>query len=55
METEGSLPFSQGPSTGPYTEPDKSSPYTPSYLSKIHVSIILPPYIIYSLYICQKS
>jgi hypothetical protein len=27
MEPEGSLPCSQGPSTGPYPEPDQSSPY----------------------------
>jgi hypothetical protein len=27
IETEDSLPFSQEPSTGPYTEPYQSSPY----------------------------
>jgi hypothetical protein len=27
METEGSLPRSQEPSTGPYPEPDGSNPY----------------------------
>jgi hypothetical protein len=30
MEPEGSLPSSQGPSTGPYPEPDQSSPATVS-------------------------
>jgi hypothetical protein len=30
MEPEGSLPCLQGPSTGPYPEPDQSSPYQPT-------------------------
>jgi hypothetical protein len=28
MEYEGSLPYSQEPSTDPYSEPDQSNPYT---------------------------
>jgi hypothetical protein len=30
MEPEGSLPYSQQLSNGPYPEPDKSSPYHPT-------------------------
>jgi hypothetical protein len=42
MEPEGLLSCLQEPSTGPYPEPDQSSPYHP-ILSKIHFYIILPP------------
>jgi hypothetical protein len=42
MEPVGSLPCSQEPSTGPYPEPDQSSPYHP-ILSKIYFNIIHPP------------
>jgi hypothetical protein len=42
MEPEGSLPYSQEPSTGPYPEPDRSSPHHP-ILSKIHFNIVHPP------------
>jgi hypothetical protein len=38
MEPEGSLPCSQEPSTGPYPEPDQSSPYHAT-----HFNIILQP------------
>jgi hypothetical protein len=30
METESSFPYSQQPATGPYTEPDESSPHHPT-------------------------
>jgi hypothetical protein len=40
METESSLPCSQERTTGLYSEPDESSPYS-SILSKIHFKIIL--------------
>jgi hypothetical protein len=42
MELEGSLPLSQVPSTCLYPEPAESSPYSTSYLLKIHPIIILP-------------
>jgi hypothetical protein len=42
LEPEGSLPCSQGPSTGPYPKPDESSAYHHN-LSKIHFNIIHPP------------
>jgi hypothetical protein len=42
MEPEGSLPCLQGPSTGPYPEPDQSNPYHPklSLLSSISLLFI---------------
>jgi len=30
MESEGSLPYSQQPTTDPYPEPDASSPHLPT-------------------------
>jgi len=36
MEPEGSLPFLQKSATGPYPEPDESSPYVPLCFPKIH-------------------
>jgi hypothetical protein len=41
MEPEGSLPCSQEPSTGPYPEADKFSPYHP-ILSKICNMVMSP-------------
>jgi hypothetical protein len=41
MEPEGSLPCSEEPSTGPYPETDRASPYHP-ILSKIHLRLGLP-------------
>jgi hypothetical protein len=40
---EGSLPCSQEPSTGPYPDPDQSSLYHPTLLSKIYFNIIQAP------------
>jgi hypothetical protein len=34
METEGSSPRSQQPATGPYPEPDESSPHPPTLFSE---------------------
>jgi hypothetical protein len=42
MEPEGSLPRSQEPSIGPYSEPDQSNPCHP-ILPKIHFNIAHPP------------
>jgi hypothetical protein len=42
MEPEGSLPCSKEPSTGPYPEPDRSSPYHP-ILSMIYLNTLHPP------------
>jgi hypothetical protein len=43
MEPEGSLPCSQEPSNGLYPSYINPAHTTPSYLSKIHFKIILPP------------
>jgi len=42
MEPEGSLPQAQMPATCPYPEPARYSPYTHSYILKIHLNIIPP-------------
>jgi hypothetical protein len=41
LEPAGSLPCPQELSTGPYPEPDRSSPYNP-ILSKIYFNIVHP-------------
>jgi hypothetical protein len=41
MEPEGSLLCSQEPSTGPYPEPDRSSPYHP--ILSLYFNIVHPP------------
>jgi hypothetical protein len=47
MEPEDSLPCSQKPSTGPYPEPDRSSPHHPILsLSKIYFNIAHPSYVL---------
>jgi hypothetical protein len=40
MEPEGSLPCSQEPSTGPYPEPDQSTPHYPILSQNINLTII---------------
>ena len=42
MEPEGSLPYSQVPTTCLYPEPDQSTPHPPSHFLKTHLNIILP-------------
>jgi hypothetical protein len=44
MGPEGSLPSSQEPSTGPYPEPDQSSPHHP-ILSLLRSILILPTHL----------
>jgi hypothetical protein len=41
MDAEGSLPYSQQPATGPYPEPDESSPLPPSFPVSLRSVLIL--------------
>jgi hypothetical protein len=43
MESEGSLPCSQKPATGPYPVPAESSSPRRPYLPKVHLNVIFPP------------
>jgi hypothetical protein len=40
MLPENSLPYLQEPASGPYPEPDESSPHIPIYVSKMCVKFI---------------
>jgi hypothetical protein len=40
MESNGLLPCTQEPTTGPYLEPDYSNPYHPFCFSKIQFNIL---------------
>jgi len=42
MEHEGSFPCPQGPATGPYIDPDATSPHPASFSPKIYSTIIFP-------------
>jgi hypothetical protein len=44
MEPEGSLPCSQKPATGPYTESDASSPHPPTLFPSYPFQYYLPIY-----------
>jgi hypothetical protein len=43
QEPEGSSPYSQQLTTGPYPEPVESNPHIPANLPKIHSAPIVPP------------
>jgi len=42
MEPEGSLPYSQVPTTCPYPEPARSSPYPISHFLEIYLILLIP-------------
>jgi hypothetical protein len=51
MEPEGSLPCSQGPSTGPYPQPVQSTPYHPILSLLIKINYVY--YVVFEVHIAR--